>query len=162
MIFVVLLLVVAPLLELFVILQVAHVIGGWETLALLVIESAIGAWLLKRQGLSAMTKIAEAVDGGRVPSRELVDGFLILMAGALMLAPGFIGDVIGFFLLIPPTRALVRIPLIKRFESGRHGRLFTIAGSGASTRFVGSFRAGTVVDATGHEAERRDGPQLDP
>lgn len=143
MIFVVLLLVVAPLLELFVILQVAHVIGGWETIALLVIESAIGAWLLKRQGLTVMAKISEAVDGGRVPSRELVDGFLILVAGALMLAPGFIGDVIGFLLLIPPTRALVRIPLIKRFESGRHGRLFTVAGSGPGTRFVGSFRAGT-------------------
>ena len=161
MFLVVLLFIVAPLLELFVILQVAHVIGGWETIALLVIESAIGAWLIKRQGLAVMAKIATAVDGGRMPGKELVDGFLILVAGALMLAPGFIGDVIGFLLLIPPTRALVRIPVMSRFKAGRYGRLFTVVGASAGHRFVGTFRAGTVVDAGGHEAAPRDRPQLD-
>lgn len=161
MFLVVLLLVVAPLLELFVILQVAHVIGGWETIALLVMESVIGAWLIKRQGIAVMAKIAEAVHEGRMPGKELVDGFLILVAGALMLAPGFIGDVIGFLLLIPPTRALVRIPVMSRFKAGRYVRLFNVAGPGAGRRFVGTFRAGTVVDAGGHEAAPRDRPQLD-
>lgn len=162
MIWVVLLLLVAPLVELYVIIQVAHVIGGWETIALLVIESMIGAWLLKRQGLSALGRISQAVDAGRVPGKELVDGFLILVAGALMLAPGFVGDVIGFVLLLPPTRALVRGPLIRRFEAGNHGRFFTSMGSAAGGRFVGTFRAGTVFDATAHEADRRDRPTLEP
>ncbi|QXC60073.1 FxsA family protein [Aquihabitans sp. G128] len=161
MLFVVLLLVVAPLLELYVIIQVADVIGGWQTIGLLVVESAIGAWLLKRQGLSALAKISAAIEAGRVPGKELVDGFLILVAGALMLAPGFIGDVIGYLLLIPPTRALFRIPLQKRFEDGKHGRLFTMAG-GPGGRFVGTFRAGSVFDATGHEAAPHDRQQLDP
>ena len=83
-----LLFIVAPLLELYVIIQVASVIGGWETIALLVIESAIGAYLLKRQGLATLAKISQAVNEGRIPSNELIDGLLLLVAGALMLAPG--------------------------------------------------------------------------
>lgn len=162
MLWVVLLLVVAPLVELYVIIQVSHVIGGWETIALLVVESMIGAWLLKRQGLSALARVSQAVEAGRVPGKELVDGFLILLAGALMLAPGFIGDVVGYLLLIPPTRALVRIPLTKRFEKGNHGRIFTSMGSAAGGRFVGTFRAGSVFDATGHDAEPTKPPRLEP
>lgn len=155
MLFVVLLLVVAPLVELYVIIQVAQVIGGWETIALLVIESMVGAWLLKRQGLSVLAKVRDAVDHGRVPGKELVDGMLIVVAGALMLAPGFIGDLIGYLLLIPPTRALVRAPLMKRFAAGGSaGQFFATAGGGVGARFVGSFRADTF-DVTGHEASAR-------
>lgn len=150
--FLLVLLVVAPLAELFVIIQVAHVIGAWETIALLVVESAIGAWLLKRQGVRALTRISSALEEGRVPGKEMVDGFLIMLAGALMLAPGFIGDVIGYLLLLPPTRALVRAPLMKRFASGRQGRIFTTMGTTVGGRFVGSFRAESVVETTGHEA----------
>lgn len=155
MLFVVLLLVVAPLVELYVIIQVAHVIGAWQTIALLVLESMVGAWLLKRQGLSVLAKVRDAVDHGRVPGKELVDGLLIVVAGALMLAPGFIGDLVGYLLLIPPTRALARAPLMKRFAvGGQAGRFFASAGGAAGTRFVGSFRADTF-DVTGHEAPGR-------
>ena len=153
------LLLVAPLAELYVIIQVAHVLGAWETIALLIIESVIGAWLLKRQGLRTLTRISQAVEAGRVPGREMVDGLLIMVAGALMLAPGFIGDIFGYLLLIPPVRALVRAPLMKRFEAGRHGRLFTTMGGVGNGRFVGSFRAGTIVDATGQEASSSEPPR---
>ena len=155
MVFVLLLLVVAPLVELYVIIQVAHVIGAWETIALLVLESMVGAWLLKRQGLSVLARVRDAVDHGRMPGKELVDGLLIVVAGALMLAPGFIGDVIGYLLLIPPTRALVRAPLMKRFAAGGWaGQFYSTAGAGAGARFVGSFRA-EAFDVTGHEAGGR-------
>ena len=146
------LLIVAPLVELYVIIQVAGVIGGWQTIAVLVIESAIGAWLLKRQGLSTLNKISQAVNEARVPGKELVDGLLIIVAGSLMLAPGFIGDVIGYLLLIPPTRAPVRAVLMKRFADGKHGRFFAATASGpGGARFVGTFRAGggSVFDTTG-------------
>lgn len=151
MVWLFLLLIVAPLVELYVIIQVAQVIGGWETIALLIIESAIGAWLLKRQGIATLAKISEALDEGRLPSKELVDGLLIMVAGALMLAPGFIGDLIGFVLLFPPTRMPVRAILLKRFESGKYSSFFSMASSGpGGTRFVGTFRAGTnVYDTTG-------------
>lgn len=146
------LLIVAPLVELYVIIQVAQVIGGWQTIALLVIESAIGAWLLKRQGLSTLNKISTAVNEGRVPGKELVDGLLIIVAGSLMLAPGFIGDVIGYLLLLPPTRAPIRALLMKRFADGKHGRFFAASAAGpGGARFVGTFRAssGSVFDTTG-------------
>jgi UPF0716 protein FxsA len=159
-----LLLVVAPLVELYVIIQVAHVIGAWETIALLVVESAVGAWLLKRQGLSVLNRVATAVDQGRVPGKELVDGLLIVVAGALMLAPGFIGDVIGYLLLLPPTRALVRAPLMKRFSAGNPGRIMGSFASGRG-RFVGSFRVddeGEVVDVAGRDAAGPDRPGLRP
>ena len=163
----VLLLVVAPLVELYVIIQVAHVIGAWQTIALLVAESLLGAWLLKRQGVNVLNKINAAITEGRVPSKELVDGLLIIVAGALMLAPGFIGDVIGFLLLIPVTRSLARRPLMKRFAAGRApGWVGTMTGSGG-TRFVGTFRASNVYEASGRDTTSSSSsshqlPRLDP
>lgn len=151
-----LLLIVAPLVELYVIIQVAQVIGGWETIGLLVIESIVGAWLLRAQGLTTLRRISQATEQGRVPGKELVNGLLIIVAGALMIAPGFIGDIVGYLLLLPPTRALVRVPLMKHFEKKGAGRFlgsFGAAGQGA--RFVGTFWAsgGDVVDVDGRDAD---------
>jgi len=157
-----LLFIVAPLLELYVIIQVASVIGGWETIALLVVESAIGAWLLKRQGTATLGKISQAVNEGRIPSNELIDGLLLLVAGALMLAPGFIGDVLGFLLIIPLTRVPFRMILRKRFESGKYSSFFAATSTGAGgARFVGTFRAGSgggFFDTTGSAKTRNDPP----
>lgn len=160
------LLIVAPLVELYVIIQVAQVIGGWETLALLVVMSAIGAWLLKRQGLSVIRRVTSAVEEGRAPGKELVDGLLILVAGALMLAPGFVGDVLGYLLLFPPTRAIFRAPLMRRFSKGGLGS-FASAFSGAPGRgrFVGTFHVRStgsdVIDVTGRD-DIPDRRRLDP
>jgi UPF0716 protein FxsA len=155
--------VVAPLVELYVIIQVAQVIGGWETIALLVVESVIGAWLLKRQGLSVLTRISQAVEAGRMPERELVDGFLLVVAGALMLAPGFVGDLLAYLLVIPPTRALFRAPIMARFKRGGFGSFTTFAAASSGGRFVGTFRAtgtggfatGDVIDTSGHDQPGR-------
>jgi len=148
-----LLFIVAPLLELYVIIQVASVIGGWETIALLIVESALGAYLLKRQGYATLAKISQAVNEGRIPSNELIDGLLLLVAGALMLAPGFIGDVLGFLLIIPVTRLPFRAIVRKRFEAGKYSSFFAASSTGAGgTRFVGTFRAGSgggFFDTTG-------------
>ena len=157
-----LLFVVAPLVELYVIIQVAQVIGGWETIALLVIESAIGAWLLKHQGLTVLARISQAVDAGRIPDRELVDGFLLVVAGALMLAPGFVGDLLAYLLVIPPTRALFRAPVMARFKRGGFGSFAAFGASSAGGRFVGTFRStgagfstGDVIDTSGHDQPDR-------
>jgi UPF0716 protein FxsA len=79
-----------------------------NTLALLVLISFVGAWLMKREGLGALRRAQRQVDAGMVPGRELVDGALIVLAGALLLAPGFITDAVGLLLLLPPVRAGVR------------------------------------------------------
>jgi UPF0716 protein FxsA len=97
-----------PIVELFVILQVGQAVGVLDTLALLILISVVGAWLAKREGLGVLRRMQAAVQAGRVPGTELVDGFLILLAGALMLTPGFITDIVAILLLLPPTRAVVR------------------------------------------------------
>src|SRR4051812_35628671 len=101
----VLVFIVGPIAELYVIIQVAQVIGGWETLALLLLESFFGAWLMKRQGVGAIRRIQDDLAAYRMPTKALADGILILFAGALLLTPGFITDILGFALLIPITRA---------------------------------------------------------
>lgn len=142
---VVVLLVVMPLAELWAIIAVSDVIGGWQTIAVLLIDSLIGAWLLKGQGRGVLSKVDERLRAGDLPTDELVDGVLVLVAGALMLTPGFITDAIGFFLLLPPTRAPVRMALKRRFTA-RMGKGFQFVsmgqpgggGFGVGTTFGGS------------------------
>ncbi len=106
---------VVPIAELAVILQVGHAIGVFNTLALLILVSVVGAWLAKREGLGVLRRMQRAVQAGRVPGTELIDGFLILLAGALMITPGFLTDIVAILLLLPPVRAVVRRELRRRF-----------------------------------------------
>lgn len=99
---------VLPFVELYVILQVGHAIGVLNTIALLILVSAAGAWLVKREGLSVLRRAQERAQAGAVPGKELVDGVLILFAGALLISPGFVTDVVGILLLLPPVRAAFR------------------------------------------------------
>jgi UPF0716 protein FxsA len=104
--------VVAPLVELAVIVQVAGALGVLNTIGLLILVSLVGAWLAKREGVGVLNRIQAALDRGELPSKEVADGGLILLAGALMIAPGFISDCLALLLLFPPTRALARAPLL--------------------------------------------------
>jgi UPF0716 protein FxsA len=103
-----LLFLVVPFIELFVLIQVGQAIGALPTIALLLVVSLVGAWLVKREGLGVIRRARQEVERGRVPGRELVDGVLILFAGALMLTPGFFTDVFGIALLLPPVRRALR------------------------------------------------------
>jgi UPF0716 protein FxsA len=107
--------IVLPLAELYVIVQLAGVIGILPTIALLLIDSIAGTMLMKSQGRAAWRRFNEATTAGRIPAREVADGALIILGGAFLLTPGFITDVIGFVLLIPPTRAAVRKTVIGLF-----------------------------------------------
>lgn len=103
-----------PFAEIYVLLQVGHAIGVVNTVGLLVLVSVVGAWLAKREGLGVLRRMQRSIDSGRVPGTELVDGFLILLAGALMLTPGFLTDILAILLLLPPVRAVVRRELRRR------------------------------------------------
>ena len=103
-----LLFLVVPIVELAVIIQVGQAAGVWNTIGLLVLMSLVGGWLMKREGLGVLRRVQRSVEQGRVPGTELVDGLLILVGGALMLTPGFLTDVLGLSLLLPPVRAVVR------------------------------------------------------
>ncbi|HEV3227566.1 MAG TPA: FxsA family protein [Acidimicrobiales bacterium] len=99
--------------ELWVIVEVALRIGVLETIVLLLVMPFIGVWLVKRAGLHVLGRLRTTVDSGRTPHKELVDGFLVLMAGLLFIVPGFITDAMGLVLLFPPTRVVVRSMLIR-------------------------------------------------
>ena len=109
-----LLFLVIPIVELYVIIQVAHAIGVFDTLGLLVLDSILGGWLMKREGMGVLRRLQAKLASGELPSTELVDGFLILFGGALMLAPGFLTDILGMALLLPPVRVVLRRLAMRR------------------------------------------------
>ena len=110
-----LLFIVVPIAELAVIIQVGEQIGVWWTIAILIADSILGSLLMRSQGRIAWRRFNEALQAGRPPAREVLDGVLVIFGGALLLTPGFITDIFGLVFLIPPTRALVRRVLVKRF-----------------------------------------------
>jgi UPF0716 protein FxsA len=108
--------VVVPILEIYVIIQVGQAIGPWWTIALLIIDSIIGSVLMRSQGRAAWRRFQLALAEGRVPAREVLDGVLVIFGGAFLLTPGFLSDIVGALLLLPPTRAVIRRVLVRRFS----------------------------------------------
>ncbi len=139
-----------PIAEIYVITQVADGLGWWPTLALVLVVSVVGAWLVKYEGLGVLGRVERRLSRGEVPGREIVDGVLILVGGALLLTPGFITDGVGVALLLPPVRALLRGSLARRYQH----RLTTgrVGGNGPVGRWV---RFGDVVDV--EEVDPDDG-----
>src|SRR4051794_22690915 len=111
----VLLFIIVPLVELYVIIQVGQAIGVWWTIALLLADSILGSILMRSQGRAAWRRFQLALAEGRAPAREVLDGVLVIFGGAFLLTPGFVTDILGAVLLVPPTRALVRGMLVRRF-----------------------------------------------
>jgi UPF0716 protein FxsA len=103
-----------PIAELAILIQIGQLIGVWWTIALLIADAVLGSWLLRAQGRAAWRRFNEALSGGRIPHREVIDGVLIIFGGALLLTPGFLSDVFGLLFLIPPTRAVMRRLLVRR------------------------------------------------
>lgn len=100
--------VVVPLFEIYLLIQVGQQIGAWWTILLLVATSILGSYLIKREGARAWQALRVAVESGRMPTKELADAALILVGGTLLLTPGFLTDVFGFFAILPFTRPVAR------------------------------------------------------
>lgn len=107
-----------PVLEIYVIIQVGQLIGGWPTVALLLAESLLGAWIVRHEGRRAWRALRESLAEGRLPDRELADAALVLVGGVLLLTPGFVTDVAGFLFVLPFTRPLLR-RLLARYAAHR-------------------------------------------
>jgi UPF0716 protein FxsA len=122
----ILLFIVVPILELYVIIQVGQAIGALPTLILLLADALLGSWLLKREGRGAWRRFNEALAARRFPGKEVADGVLIVIGGTLLLTPGFLTDVFGLLLLLPPTRAIAR-RVLKRLTIRR----FAVVGMGS-------------------------------
>src|SRR3954452_16644533 len=106
--------IVVPIAELYVILKVGDAIGWLPTLAILVIDSLLGTWLLRSQGRAVWQRFQSTMQAGRIPHREVFDGVLVIFCAAFLITPGFLTDIVGVVLLLPPTRALFRRWLIRR------------------------------------------------
>jgi len=146
--------VVVPIVELYVLVQVASWIGALPAIALVLLVSFAGAWVAKREGVGVARRVQEQLRRGEVPTTELVNGLLIFAAGLLMVFPGFVTAIAGLVLLFPPTRALVR-PLVMRRLRGRIGSGFAspagaafrsgFGGAGGARVFTGSATYGGGV-----------------
>ncbi len=130
----VLLFIVAPLVELVVIIQVGQVIGVWWTLGLLIADSLLGAWLLGRESRHVWSRFRQALTDGRWPGDEVAQGALVLVGGTLLLTPGFVTDVIGFTFLLRPTRAVVARVLRTLLTPTAVRQVRTVGGAAGSRR----------------------------
>jgi UPF0716 protein FxsA len=110
----ILIFIVLPVAEIYVIIKVGEAIGVWPTIALLILDGFLGAALLRHQGRAAWRRFNDALAAGKVPAREVFDGAMVILGGAFLISPGFITDVIGLLLLVPPTRALIRSQVVRR------------------------------------------------
>lgn len=150
----ILLFIIVPIAELYVILKVGDLIGILPTIALLVADSLLGSWLLKSQGRTVWQRFQQTMQAGRVPHREVFDGVLVIFGGAFLITPGFLTDIVGVLLLLPPTRAVFRRWLIRR-----GGRMFGF--SVATGRRGGRPVSGQEYDVDG-TAYESDQPRLEP
>jgi UPF0716 protein FxsA len=127
---------VVPVLEIYVIVQVGQAIGGWQTAGLLLFESLLGAWIVKREGRRAWRALRDSIGAGAMPSRQLTDAALVLVGGTLLVTPGFLSDVVGFFLVLPITRPLARRVvawfLARRVEAAVRGMAMGPGGGGGA------------------------------
>ena len=140
--------VVVPLAELYVIFKVGDAIGILPTLALLVADSILGSLLLKSQGRAVWRRFNESMSAGRIPHREVLDGVLIIFGGAFLITPGFLTDVVGLLLLLPPTRSIFRGVLARRS--------LMVAGDAVNARVGGRRGRAQDWDVEGTATERTD------
>ena len=110
---------IVPLVEIAILIQIGKVIGAWPTILLVIITAAIGAGLFRQQGLSTLSRVQAQVDDGNLPATELIEGVILLVAGAMLLTPGFFTDVLGFLILVPTIRARLAANLLNHFISTR-------------------------------------------
>jgi len=126
--------VVVPFLELYIILEVVGpALGAPLTILLLAVDSIVGAMLFKSQGRSVWRRFNTTLSEGRVPHSEVIDGVLVIFGGAFLITPGFLSDIVGVLLLVPPTRAVVRRLVARRLGNrmvvARPARSYDVEGS---------------------------------
>ncbi len=154
--------IVLPVLEIYIITQVAEPLGWPLTIFLVIFVSMAGAWLVRREGMGVIRRLREALQSGRMPTKELADGAMIFFASALMLTPGFLTDALGLALLIPPIRALLRPPVIAFFRRRLNVQVGNLGGGMGGSPFgaagAAGFGRGEVFDVDGTPVRNDDEP----
>jgi UPF0716 protein FxsA len=158
-----LLLLVVPVLEIMVFVQVAGAIGVLDALGVLVLFSVGGLFLVRHEGMGTMARMRAELDAGRVPTGQLADGFWLFLAGVLLIIPGFVTDFAGLLLLLPPVRGLAKRWFGRRFGRGDGVSVIRVEGirtdgwtNGPANGPAGPSGRGDWIDAAGEE--HRDDP----
>lgn len=112
--------------EIGVLLLSGNTIGIWPTIVLLVATGVLGSYLAKKQGMNTLKKVQEQLQYGRMPGDEILNGVCILLGGIMLLSPGFLTDIIGLILLLPPTRAAMKPIILKMLKKWMSNNTFTI------------------------------------
>jgi UPF0716 protein FxsA len=146
--------VLVPIAELYVILKVGDAIGTLPTIAFLVADSLLGSALMRSQGRAVWQRFQATMQAGRIPHREVFDGVLVIFGGAFLITPGFLTDIVGILLLLPPTRSAFRRFLIRR--GGRMLGVTVLPGAGNARRM-----REWDVEGTAYESDvENDQPRL--
>ncbi len=135
-----------PIAEIAVFIYVGDEIGLWPTLATVIVTAIAGTWLLRRQGLATLFKVQEEMGAGRLPLRELFDGVCLLLAGALLLTPGFITDAMGFLLFLPPVRGFAMAVLAALFANRGTIHVHTAGSAAGGPTWDQTDGGGPVID----------------
>ncbi len=141
--FVLLALIVTPIVEIAVFIEVGGEIGLWPTLAIVIATAVAGTWLLRVQGISTLLRAQQSLARQEFPLQEVYDGLCLLFAGALLLTPGFVTDAFGMLLFVPPFRHALQ-HRIQRWLA-RSGRVEMFAGNGGN-RPPEDGRDGTIIE----------------
>ena len=150
-----------PLVEIAVFVQVGGWIGLGPTLALVVLTAVLGAWQLRAQGLATLLRARDQIDRGALPARELFDGACLLVAGALLLTPGFVTDAAGFLLFLPPVRDLLRQLLARYVRAAMETRTFA-AGEEAGGAGRPGGAPGPIIDGEFRDVSEEAPPEGPP
>jgi UPF0716 protein FxsA len=156
--------IIVPILEMFILIRVGSIIGALPTIALVVLTATVGVWLLKREGLATLTRLQGKLAEGEIPGKELLEGVMLIIGGALLLTPGFVTDAVGFVCLLPWLRQPVAIWLLQHtqfnfiqggFQMGAGGP-FGRQGPGFDPR---NFQGRTFFGEAFEDQTTRDAPQ---
>jgi UPF0716 protein FxsA len=146
--FALLLFIVMPILEMWLLITVGGHIGALNTIFLVMLTALIGVGLLKRQGFATLWRGQEKLQKGKVPAQEIIEGIVLAVSGALLLTPGFVTDVIGFLGLLPLTRILAVKAMLSKFK------LVSASAANFSQSFQsGANNAGDTIDGEAWESE---------
>lgn len=152
------LLLLFPLLEIVLLVQVGGELGFWWTLASLIAAGVVGAHLAKREGMRTLTAVMERLAKGETPANEVADGVMILFAGLLFILPGYLSDILALFLLCPPCRALLRRPILHGLGAEGNGFRFQTTFRGSWTGETPPPPGGSVIDGEFTRHEEPDQP----
>lgn len=127
--------IIMPIAEMAVLIKVGGMIGVLNTVGLVLLTAVIGAWLLRQQGLATLLKANQRLNSGELPAREVAEGLILAVGGALLLTPGFITDTVGFLCLIPGTRHWLAAQALKRMVASGQSRSFYFRSGGGTDPF---------------------------